>query len=131
MVASLLQGCCSWEWFYPFAYAPFAGDLTDLRSLEPVQFDKGQPFTPLTQLLAVLPAASSHCVPNALKGLMTSPASPIADFYPEDFELDPNGKPAGLRSRAVPASPMQKAPISSKLALLKLLSPPTPPVFMS
>ena len=60
----------------------------------------GAPLTPIGQLLAVLPAASSHCVPAACRALMTcDPAahSPLADFYPDDFVLDPAGKPAELR----------------------------------
>ena len=85
------QGCPSWSWYFRYHYAPFASDLRSLHEI-PVEFQLGEPFKPLDQLMAVLPPASSHCMPEKYKELMTDKSSVIADFYPETFPVDPNGK---------------------------------------
>ena len=87
------DGVCSWSWFYPSHYAPYIGDVKGFGGVPGVvDFDYGRPFLPYEQLLAVLPAASQDSLPECLRPLMTSPESPIIDYYPENFETDLNGK---------------------------------------
>ncbi|CRL03012.1 CLUMA_CG016524, isoform C [Clunio marinus] len=85
------QGCASWEWYFPYHYAPFASDFTNIRGLSK-KFSKGTPFKPLEQLMGVFPAASRQHVPLPFAKLMLDPKSPIIDFYPDDFNIDLNGK---------------------------------------
>ena len=86
------NGCVSWGWYYPFHYAPFASDLTDLSSIK-IHFDKGHPFQPFEQLLSVLPPYSSKALPKCLQSLMHDPLSELADFYPSHIQLDVNNQP--------------------------------------
>lgn len=85
------QGCPSWEWYYPYHYAPFAADFKDLDKME-ISFTKGRTSLPFEQLMSVLPAASRHAIPEVFHDLMLNEDSEIIDFYPEDFEVDLNGK---------------------------------------
>uniref|UniRef100_A0A182QMX3 5'-3' exoribonuclease n=1 Tax=Anopheles farauti TaxID=69004 RepID=A0A182QMX3_9DIPT len=85
------QGCASWEWYFPYHYAPFASDFKHLENVDD-HFERGTPFKPLQQLMGVFPAASRSHVPPAFAELMVDPRSPIIDFYPIDFRIDLNGK---------------------------------------
>ncbi|XP_034115085.1 5'-3' exoribonuclease 2 homolog [Drosophila albomicans] len=86
------QGCASWNWYFPYHYAPFASDFVNIQGLS-TSFEKGtKPFNPLEQLMGVFPAASSSHVPEPWAELMSNPESNIIDFYPEDFKIDLNGK---------------------------------------
>jgi 5'-3' exoribonuclease 2 len=85
------QGCASWEWYFPYHYAPFASDFINIKGLSK-KFTKGTPFKPLEQLMGVFPAASRQHVPLPFAKLMLDPKSPIIDFYPDDFNIDLNGK---------------------------------------
>ncbi|KAG2430247.1 hypothetical protein HXX76_010345 [Chlamydomonas incerta] len=87
------RGVASWDWYYPYHYAPMASDLVNLDSIQ-VAFAQGTPFRPFEQLLAVLPAASSKLLPSAFRALMMEPESPIIDFYPGSFDVDMEGKRA-------------------------------------
>ncbi|KAJ2724499.1 5'-3' exoribonuclease 2 [Coemansia sp. Benny D115] len=85
------QGCGSWNWYYPYHYAPLASDLVDVDMMD-TSFEMSAPLRPYEQLMSVLPASSRHNLPKPFGHLMTSPDSPIIDFYPTDFPLDLNGK---------------------------------------
>ncbi|KAF3933279.1 hypothetical protein ABW20_dc0105352 [Dactylellina cionopaga] len=85
------QGCPSWNWYYPYHYAPFAQDFENIGALE-ISFTLGKPFRPFEQLMGVLPAASKHNIPKPFWPLMTEADSEIIDFYPENFPIDLNGK---------------------------------------
>lgn len=88
------DGCPSWKWYYPFHYAPFASDLRNIERFENdvKALELNEPFSPIEQLMAVLPEDSSHAIPKPSRWLMSDHESPIIDFYPKDVPVDPNGK---------------------------------------
>ncbi|KAL9129497.1 MAG: hypothetical protein Q9217_002057 [Psora testacea] len=85
------RGVASWPWFYGYHYSPMISDVKIGLNAD-INFQLGQPFRPYQQLMGVLPDRSKTIVPAPYHDLMTSPQSPIVDFYPREFELDMNGK---------------------------------------
>jgi 5'-3' exoribonuclease 2 len=85
------QGVASWQWYFPFHYSPFASDF-NLTRMNRVDFQIGEPFKPIEQLMGVLPAASRSHIPTPFHSLMMNEDSPVIDFYPTDFPIDLNGK---------------------------------------
>jgi 5'-3' exonuclease len=67
--------------------APLACDLLEhLRSadLKSFQFDKSLPFTPLEQLVCVIPPQSAKlCLPGPLSQLLLDAKSPLAHYFKE------------------------------------------------
>ncbi|CAJ0576149.1 unnamed protein product, partial [Mesorhabditis spiculigera] len=86
------QGCASWDWYFPYHYAPFASDFDTVSEFKLDFSKKTHPFKPLEQLMSVFPAASKQHLPEKWQLLMTEDDSPIIDFYPIDFSIDLNGK---------------------------------------
>lgn len=110
------QGCASWNWYFPYHYAPFASDFINITGLS-TQFEKNtKPFNPLEQLMGVFPAASSVHVPRPWAKLMSDPESEIIDFYPEDFKIDLNGKKFAWQGVAL-------LPFVDERRLIKALQP--------
>eukprot|EP00941_MAST-03F_sp_MAST-3F-sp1_P005647 g5647.t1 len=90
VLAYYYKGCVSWKWYYPYHYAPCASDLINLDRFK-ISFELSKPFSPIAQLMGVQPASSKHMLPKPCWDLMESEDSPIIDFYPKEFDLDPNG----------------------------------------
>jgi len=96
------NGCCDWDWYFPYFYSPLATDMVNLnefydddqedQEFKSFKFEMGTPFPSLAQLLSVLPPQSAQLLPPALGELMLHPSSPIIEYYPSDFTSDPNGK---------------------------------------
>ena len=100
------EGCCSWNWYFPHLYGPLSTDMVNLHEFyggteidikdnngfRKFKFEQTEPFPPLAQLLSVLPSQSASLLPPVLGELMLEPSSPLAPYYPQDFESDPNGK---------------------------------------
>jgi 5'-3' exonuclease len=57
-----------------------------------ITFELSEPFRPVEQLLAVLPADSVKALPECCQWLMLDRSSPLKDIYSSDIPIDPNGK---------------------------------------
>lgn len=84
-------GICSWPWYYQYHYAPRISDVIKGIDVK-INFEMGKPFLPFEQLMSVLPARSRKLLPSVYHSLMTDPQSNIIDFYPDDCDIDMNGK---------------------------------------
>nr|XP_051180038.1 5'-3' exoribonuclease 3-like isoform X4 [Lolium perenne] len=105
MVQKYLEGLCwvlqcyfsevpSWNWYYPFNYAPFASDLKLLDQFK-ISFTMGKPLKPFDQLMAALPPEMhvlSCALPKCYSKLIGCKESIIQLFYPPELEIDADGK---------------------------------------
>ncbi|KAI0284979.1 XRN 5'-3' exonuclease N-terminus-domain-containing protein [Russula aff. rugulosa BPL654] len=91
VLAYYYQGTPSWQWYYPYHFAPFAADFDEVDKMD-IRFELGKPFQPFEQLMGVFPAASRQHIPEVFHSLMMAEDSPIIDFYPTSFDIDMNGK---------------------------------------
>lgn len=102
-----------WRLFYAYHYSPFAYDLMLYTKrftsadccgddLDWAGFDTtSEPVLPFVQQLMIMPADGAYIVPSAYRTLMTSPLSPLAEFFPEEFSTDINGKIASWEAVVV------------------------------
>lgn len=81
-------GCPSWDWFYPYHYAPLLYDLAHFDGVVNVEMTLGTPRHPVVQLLAVLPRLSVHALPEELHDAVKDPGSVLGVFYPDKVEVD-------------------------------------------
>lgn len=83
-----IHGCPSWDWYYPFHYAPLVDDLAAFSGQVNVVMELGAPLHPVQQLLAVLPRLSVHALPEKLHKAVQDPGSILAHFYPDAIDVD-------------------------------------------
>ncbi|CAH8452971.1 unnamed protein product [Schistosoma intercalatum] len=94
-----------WDFFYAYHYAPFVHDLIlytkkfeNYQNFNDIKLSwtnfqtNSQPVLPFVQQLMILPSDSAYIVPAPYWELMISPSSPLAEFFPREFETDINGK---------------------------------------
>ena len=72
------QGIPSWNWYFPYHYAPFASDFIDIAEAVPEFNEPTEPFKPFEQLMAVFPAASKQHIPKPWQQLMTDEVSTLS-----------------------------------------------------
>lgn len=74
-----VKGATNWEWFYPYDYAPFACDISNVRSM-PYLNKRTEPLDCLQQQMLVMPPQS--------KGLVPKEMHPIFNSFPTEIKID-------------------------------------------
>lgn len=79
VLKSYISDCPSWTWFSPYKKPPFLKDLLKLEESQ-LDFELGEPQTPLEGLAYVLRPESKELLPNNLQILVASKKSPAMKF---------------------------------------------------
>jgi 5'-3' exonuclease len=87
-----LDGVSSWDWYYPYSYAPFCSDLVIYGKtyVSRTIVSDEKPYDPFFQLVCVLPPKSVSLLPEKLQDIMISKTTSM--FYPKEFKVDMDGK---------------------------------------
>jgi 5'-3' exoribonuclease 2 len=89
LIISLFLSCFR---YYPYYYAPFAYDFLNLKVVS-LNFDQNtKPFRPFEQMMATFSPQNVKYLPPQWQSLMLNENSPIIEFYPRNFKIDPNDK---------------------------------------
>lgn len=79
--------CHDWSWFYPYRHAPCVSDLIEIvKQSGFYEFQEIKPYTPLQQLLIVLPPKSKYLLPDEIQELYSDIR--YAHLFPLEFKLD-------------------------------------------
>jgi 5'-3' exonuclease len=76
--------------------ASFCNRITKKQEISIQTIEMGEPSRPFVQLLCILPSGAADILPPAYRHLMLSSDSALvkAGYYPKEYELDYEGKPA-------------------------------------
>lgn len=81
------ESCQDWSWFYPYRHAPCVSDLIEVvKKGNMIEFSQVKPYTPIQQLLIVLPPKSKYLLPEEIQELYDDIR--FAHLFPLEFELD-------------------------------------------
>lgn len=85
-----IVGIPSWTFYYPYRVAPFVSDLiTNINKNENINkmnFHKNHPYTPLQQLMIILPPQMKSLVPKEYGKLMEKES--LKKYYPKEYKID-------------------------------------------
>lgn len=87
------SGVPSWEWNYPYHYAPFAFHISKhMRTFKFIKYNITKPTLPFIQLLSILPPKSSKLLPEPLNTILLNELSPLKTYCPDKLIVDLSGK---------------------------------------
>jgi 5'-3' exonuclease len=85
-----MNGCISWEWYYPYHYSPTLADiyyyLKDKQTHSHISYNLGKPATPQTLLLMVLPKKSSNLMAKSIADTLYS-NDLITVYFPDSYGI--------------------------------------------
>ena len=81
----------SWSFYYPHRVSPFISDLvTNLKfknsNINKLEFFKGVPYTPLQQLMIIMPPQMKKSLPKECVKIMNK--KELKKYFPTSFKLD-------------------------------------------
>jgi len=83
----------SWDWYYPYHYAPLMQDFVNvLKSKYTHEFELGQPSIPFVQLLSILPKNCIHLLPKTFNKVVNDEWFVSHKYYSDELKMDYEGK---------------------------------------